>query len=175
MRQSFSNLQIIVFILLGFGILFLLDLKVSELEARNSQMLDSSGWKPAVQFKDEYSDYDEDDQEDLESEEAGPKVKALDFAAKPSEIKLDNKANLAPQFFPNLPKSSKHIRETWRSKMKNDPKCNQIKIEYAREEQLPVVLLASHEGSGSDWVQKFLEVSSGYFCGNEDKQKQVSF
>ena len=174
MRQSFSNLQIIILILLGFGILFLLDMKVSELEARNSQMLDS-GWKPAVQFKNEYSDYDEDEQ-DVESEEVGPNLRPLDLALdQPSEIKLGNEANLAPQFFPNLQKSSKNVRETWRSKMKDDPKCNQIKLEYAKEEQLPVVLLASHEGSGSDWLQKLLEVSSGYFCGNEDKQKQVSF
>ena len=57
--------------------------------------------------------------------------------------------------------------------MKQDPKCQTLKIDYAKPEQLPIVLLASHEGGGADWLRKVLEVVSGYFCGTGDKQKQV--
>ena len=45
-------------------------------------------------------------------------------------------------------------------------------VKYGTSEQLPVVLLATHEGGGSDWLRKLVEVSTGYFVGIEDKQKQ---
>ena len=47
-----------------------------------------------------------------------------------------------------------------------------LSVKYGTSEQLPVVLLATHEGGGSDWLRKLVEVSTGYFVGIEDKQKQ---
>ena len=47
-----------------------------------------------------------------------------------------------------------------------------LSVKYGTVEQLPVVLLATHEGGGSDWFRKLVEVSTGFFVGIEDKQKQ---
>ena len=47
-----------------------------------------------------------------------------------------------------------------------------LSVKYGSVEQLPVVLLATHEGGGSDWFRKLVEVSTGFFVGIEDKQKQ---
>ena len=46
-------------------------------------------------------------------------------------------------------------------------------VTYGKPEQFPIVLLASHDGGGSDWLAKILEVISGYYCGIDDNQKQV--
>ena len=71
------------------------------------------------------------------------------------------------------PKKIVKLSETWRSQMKKDPDCQNIQVTYGKPEQFPVVLLASHDGGGSDWLAKFLEVVSGYYCGIDDNQKQV--
>ena len=72
-----------------------------------------------------------------------------------------------------VPKKIVKLSETWRSKMKKDPDCQNMQVTYGKAEQFPVVLLASHDGGGSDWLAKFLEVVSGYYCGIDDNQKQV--
>ena len=72
-----------------------------------------------------------------------------------------------------VPKKIVKLSETWRSKMKKDPDCQNMQVTYGKPEQFPVVLLASHDGGGSDWLAKFLEVVSGYYCGIDDNQKQV--
>ena len=72
-----------------------------------------------------------------------------------------------------VPKKIVKLSETWRSQMKKDPDCQNMQVTYGKPEQFPVVLLASHDGGGSDWLAKFLEVVSGYYCGIDDNQKQV--
>ena len=72
------------------------------------------------------------------------------------------------------PKKIVKLSETWRSKMKQDPACQNIQVTYGKPEQFPIVLLASHDGGGFDWLAKFLEVISGYYCGMDDNQKQVN-
>ena len=62
----------------------------------------------------------------------------------------------------------------WRDKMKLDLNCRHFAdLRYGSLQQFPVVLLATHEGSGADWFRKMLEISTGYFAGIEDKQRQV--
>ena len=62
----------------------------------------------------------------------------------------------------------------WRAQMQSNSQCSFVTVRYARPQELPVVLLATHEGGGFDWLRRLLEVATGFFCGIEDKQKQES-
>jgi hypothetical protein len=48
-----------------------------------------------------------------------------------------------------------------------------LTLRYGLPEELPIVLLAGHEGGGLDWTRKIIESASGFFCGIDNKQQQM--
>lgn len=164
-------------ILIAFLLLFCLDVKVSQMEKRNAQLntqQKSSQYfnqelEPPVLFKESFS-------QEIDKKIFG---KNLERVAVKQPLGEEGGLKKQPQFalVPNdefqSQRRSGNSEEDWRTKMQSDSQCSGLSVKYGTPEQLPIVLLATHEGGGSDWLRKLVEVSTGFFVGIEDKQKQM--
>ncbi len=50
----------------------------------------------------------------------------------------------------------------------SDPHCK-LSMNYAEPESLPAILLAGHEGGGTEWARRLIETATGIFCGIDDR------
>lgn len=184
--SAYNNAQLFILILMAFAFLYVLDLKITQVEMKNAKRM-AKKTQPddnilvvqqpilvpdqttlEADLNDDYEVVNVVNKravvDNLESQERPNNKKPKLMSGKKRSIA--GKANFAHEV-------DQVERGLWRTRMRSDPQCDLLELSYAPPETLPTVMLASHDGGGAHWARRLLETISGIFCGIDDKQKQM--